>query len=102
MQRFLNLKELSLPLFWFPKVYDYAPKFIQIYWHILSHKGSSNLTEQKTVICPVIRLLKGRKCWYFKFLLRADEIEILEKTKLFIGIEANLYKSNQFYYKLKV
>ena len=27
--RFLNLKELSLPLFWFPKVYDYAPKFIQ-------------------------------------------------------------------------
>ena len=61
MQRFLNLKELSLPLFWFPKVYDYAPKFIQIYWDILSHKGSSNLTEQKTVICPVIRLLKGQK-----------------------------------------
>ena len=45
MHFFLNLKELSLPLFWFPKVYDYVPKFIQIYWHILSHKEASNLTE---------------------------------------------------------
>ena len=61
MQRFLNLKELSLPLFWFPKVYDYAPKIIQISWYILSHKGASNLTEQKVVICPVIRLSKGQK-----------------------------------------
>ena len=34
---------------------------LPIYWHILSHKGSSNLTKQKAVICPVIRLLKGQK-----------------------------------------
>jgi hypothetical protein len=27
---------------------------LPIYWHILSHKGSSNLTKQKAVICPVI------------------------------------------------
>ena len=33
---------------------------LPIYWHILSHKGASNLT-QKTVICPVLRLLKGQK-----------------------------------------
>jgi hypothetical protein len=26
---------------------------------ILTHKGASNLTEQKAVIRPVIRLLKG-------------------------------------------
>ena len=32
-----------------------------IYWHILSHKGASNLTEQKAVIRPVIRLLKDQK-----------------------------------------
>ena len=34
---------------------------IQLYWKILTHKGSSNLTEQKALICPVIRLLKGQK-----------------------------------------
>ena len=35
IQRFLNFKELSLPLFWFPKVYDYAPKVIQIFLRII-------------------------------------------------------------------
>ena len=34
---------------------------IPLYWKILTHKGASNLTEQKAVICPVIRLLKGQK-----------------------------------------
>ena len=34
---------------------------LPIYWHILSHKGASNLTEQKAVIRPVLRLLKGQK-----------------------------------------
>ena len=34
---------------------------LPIYWHILSHKGSINLTEQEAVIRPVLRLLKGQK-----------------------------------------
>ena len=32
---------------------------LPIYCHILSHKEASNLTKQKAVIIPVIRLLKG-------------------------------------------
>ena len=32
-----------------------------MYWKILTHKGASNLTEQKAVICPVIKLLKCQK-----------------------------------------
>ena len=38
MQIFLILKEFSLPLFWFPKVYDYAPKFIQVFLRIIINK----------------------------------------------------------------
>ena len=34
---------------------------LPIYWKILTHKGASDLTEQKAVICPIIRLLKGQK-----------------------------------------
>ena len=34
---------------------------IPLYWKILTHKGASNLTEQKAVIRPVIRLLEGQK-----------------------------------------
>ena len=34
---------------------------IRLYWQILTHKGASDLTEQKAVIRPVIRLLKDRK-----------------------------------------
>ena len=34
---------------------------IPLYWKILTHKGASNLTKQKAVIRPVIRLLKGQK-----------------------------------------
>ena len=34
---------------------------IPLYWKILTHKETSNLTEQKAVISPVIRLLKGHK-----------------------------------------
>ena len=34
---------------------------IPLYWKNLTHKGASNLTEQKAVIRPVIRLLKGQK-----------------------------------------
>ena len=32
---------------------------LPIYRHILSHKGVSDLTKQKVVILPAIRLLKG-------------------------------------------
>ena len=34
---------------------------IPLYWKILTHKVAINLTEQKAVIRPVIRLLKGQK-----------------------------------------
>ena len=34
---------------------------IRLYWKILTHKGASNLTEQKAVIRPVIRFLKSQK-----------------------------------------
>ncbi len=34
---------------------------LPIYWHILSHKCASNLSEQKAVIRPILRLLKGYK-----------------------------------------
>ena len=34
---------------------------IPLYWKILTHKGASNLTEQKAVIRPVIKLLKCQK-----------------------------------------
>ncbi len=35
------------------------PDFIlPIYWNILTHKWASNLTEQKSVIRPVLRILK--------------------------------------------
>ena len=93
IQRFLTIKELSLPLFWFPLVRIMVEKLfkfpselvliidrtqwqntnilmislawkkraIPLYWKILTHKGASNLTEQKAVIRPVIRLLKGQK-----------------------------------------
>jgi hypothetical protein len=29
------------------------------YWKLLDKKGSSNLREQKALLCPVLRLLKG-------------------------------------------
>ncbi|MDE5080402.1 MAG: hypothetical protein O4859_03220 [Trichodesmium sp. St18_bin1] len=34
---------------------------IPLSWKILTHKIASDLTEQKAVIRPVIRLLKGQK-----------------------------------------
>ncbi len=90
IQRFLTLKEFSLPLFWFPLVKIIIENFfgfsselvlildrtqwqntnilmislawkkraLPIHWKILTHKGSSNLTEQKAVIRPVLRLLR--------------------------------------------
>ena len=46
---------------------------IPLYWKILTHKGASNLTEQKAVIRPVIRLLKGQKItlnkWMYKTIM---------------------------------
>ena len=34
---------------------------IPLHWKNLTHKEAINLTEQKAVIPPVIRLLKGQK-----------------------------------------
>ena len=34
---------------------------LPIHWKFLTRKGASNLIEQKAVIRPVIRLLKGQK-----------------------------------------
>ncbi|MDE5084092.1 MAG: IS4 family transposase, partial [Trichodesmium sp. St18_bin1] len=34
---------------------------IPLYWKILTHKGASNLSGQKAVFRPVLRLLKGQK-----------------------------------------
>ena len=39
----------------------YNQRVLPIYWHILSHKGASNLTKQKVVIRLVIKLLKGQR-----------------------------------------
>jgi hypothetical protein len=47
-----NTNMLMISLAW-------KKRSIRLYWKILTHKGASNLTEQKAVIRPVIRLLKG-------------------------------------------
>ena len=47
-----NTNMLMISLAW-------KKRAIRLYWKILTHKGASNLTEQKAVIHPVIRLLKG-------------------------------------------
>ena len=41
---------------------------IPLYWKNLTHKEAINLTEQKAVIPPVIRLLKGQR-----IIITADE-----------------------------
>ena len=57
-----------------------------IYWHILSHKGASNLTKQKVVIRLVIKLLKGQK-----IMITGDRefysIVILNKNEIFFSAE---------------
>ena len=40
---------------------------LPIYWKILNHKGTSNLTEQQAVIRPVLKLLKR-----YKIIITAD------------------------------
>ena len=49
-----NTNMLMISLAW-------KKRAIRLYWKILTHKGASNLTEQKAVIRPVIRLLKCQK-----------------------------------------
>ena len=63
-----------------------------IYWHILSHKGASNLTEQKAVIRPVIRLLKGQK-----IILRADR----EFHSIFLSHWLKKYQRQDVYFVLR-
>ncbi len=124
IQRFLTLKELSLPLFWFPLVkiiienlFSFSSELVliidrnqwqdtnilmisvawkkralPIYWHILSHKGASNLTEQKAVIRPVIRLLKGQK-----IILTADR----EFHSIFLSHWLKKYQKQDVYFLLR-
>ncbi|MCL2924309.1 MAG: hypothetical protein MGF17_06690 [Trichodesmium sp. MAG_R04] len=49
-----NTNILMISLAWGKRV-------LPIYWKILTNEGPSNLTEQKAVIRPVIRLLKAQK-----------------------------------------
>ena len=49
-----NIKILMITVAW-------KKRALPIYWKILSHKGASNLTEQKSVIRPVLKLLKAHK-----------------------------------------
>ena len=90
IQRFLTLKELSLPLFWFPLVkiiienlfnssselvliidrtqwqdtnilmisVAWKKRALPIYWHILSHKGASNLTNAKSSNSSSSKIIK--------------------------------------------
>ena len=71
-------------------------KPIRLYWKILTHKGASDLTEQKAVIRPVIRLSKGQKIMitadrdfhsiflshWFKKYQRSDVYFVLRQKKL--------------------
>ena len=49
-----NTNILMISLVW-------KKRAIPLYWKILTHKRAINLTEQKAVIRPVIRLLEGQK-----------------------------------------
>ncbi|MGD1702272.1 hypothetical protein ACP6PM_20960 [Dapis sp. BLCC M229] len=124
IQRFLTLKELSLPLFWFPLVkiiienlFSFSSELVLILdrtqwqninilmisvawkkralpicWHILSHKGASNLSEQKAVIRPVLRLLKGQKVILtadreFHSIFLSPKVEKISKTRCIFCFE---------------
>jgi hypothetical protein len=39
----------------------WSKRAIPIYWKLLDKRESSNLREQKALLCPVLRLLKGYK-----------------------------------------
>ncbi|NEP07388.1 MAG: IS4 family transposase [Okeania sp. SIO2G4] len=124
IQRFLTIKELSLPLFWFPlvrimvkKLFDFPSELVlildrtqwqdtnilmislawkkralPIHWKILTHKGASNLTEQKAVIRPVLRLLKGQK-----IILTADR----EFHSIFLCHWLKKYQKKDVYFVLR-
>ncbi len=118
IQIFLTIKELSLPLFWFPLVkimvenlfnfpselvlilditqwentnilmisLAWKKRALPINWKILTHKGASNLTEQKAVIRPVLRLLKGQKIILtadreFHSIFLSPKVEKISKTR---------------------
>ena len=64
---------------------------LPIYWHILSHKGASNLT-QKTVICPVLRLLKGQR------IMRTEDREF---HSIFLSHWLKKYQRPDIYFVLR-
>ena len=65
---------------------------IPLYWKILTHKGASNLTEQKAVIRPVLRLLKGQKV-----ILTADR----EFHSVFLSHWLKKYQKQDVYFVLR-
>ncbi len=124
IQRFLTIKELSLPLFWFPLVkvmvenlfnfpselvlildrtqwqntnilmisLAWKKRALPINWKILTHKGASNLAEQKAVIRPVLRLLKSQK-----IILTADR----EFHSIFLSHWLKKYQKQDVYFVLR-
>jgi hypothetical protein len=65
---------------------------LPIYWHILSHKGAINLTEQEAVIRPVLRLLKGQK-----IMMTADR----EFHRIFLSHWLKKYQKPDVYFVLR-
>ena len=65
---------------------------LPIYWKILTHKRASNSTEQKAVICPVIRLLKGQK-----IMITADR----EFHRIFLSHWLKKYQRQDVYFVLR-
>ena len=81
---------------------------IPLYWKILTHKGASNLTEQKAIIRPVIRLLKAPKITMtvdreFHSIFRAHWLKKYHKLDVYFVFrqkKSTMIKRGQKYCKL--
>ena len=80
-----NTNILMISLAWKKRV-------IPLYWKILTHKWASNLTKQKAVIRPVIRLLKGQK-----IIITADR----EFHSIFLSHWLKKYQKQDVYFVLR-
>ncbi|NEQ39642.1 MAG: hypothetical protein F6K40_26660 [Okeania sp. SIO3I5] len=65
---------------------------LPINWKILTHKGASNLAEQKAVIRPVLKLLKGQK-----IILTADR----EFHSIFLSHWLKKYQKQDVFFVLR-
>ena len=81
---------------------------IPLYWKILTHKGASNLTEEKAVIRPVIKLLKCQKITItadrqFHSIFRSHWLKKYQKQDVyfvFIQKKSTIIKRGKKYCKL--